>query len=124
MCPKVQKNSPFGNRNMAFLEFKKVIKMLGPTALTIRFWNYGESLINKDLFRMIKLAKKYNLFTVLSTNGVLMDEKASRNLIKSGLDFLVISFDGASKSTYEKAHSQSNFEIPGASALALPSLWA
>lgn len=110
MCLKLQKNSPFDNRNMSIEEYNKIMQEVGPTALTIRFWNYGESLINKDIFKMIKIAKEYKIFTVLSTNGILMDKYASKNLLESGLDFLIISFDGASKKTYEKNRKNGSFE--------------
>ncbi|MFA5175695.1 MAG: radical SAM protein [Candidatus Nanoarchaeia archaeon] len=111
MCLKLQKNSKFDNKNMTLEQYNEIMKQLGPTMMTLRLWNYGEPLINKDIFEMIKLAKKYRIFTVLSTNGVLMTKEVSRKLLESGLDFLVISFDGASKETYEKNRKQGVFEV-------------
>ncbi|MBU0929637.1 MAG: radical SAM protein [Nanoarchaeota archaeon] len=111
MCLKLQKNSKFDNRNIGLDEYNKLMKQIGPTMITLRLWNYGEPLINKDIFKMIKIAKKYKIFTVLSTNGVLMDKETSKKLLDSGLDFLVISFDGASKETYEKNRKNGTFEV-------------
>ena len=50
MCLKLQKNSKFDNRNMTLHEYKKIMRLLGPTMMTVRFWNYGEGLINKNIF--------------------------------------------------------------------------
>ncbi len=111
MCLKIQKDSPFDNRNMTLEEYTRVMKELGPTMLTIKFWNYGEGLINKNIYEMIKIAKQYRVFTVLSTNGILMDEEASKRLLEAGLDFLIVSFDGGSKETYEKNRKYGTFEI-------------
>ncbi|MBS3163143.1 radical SAM protein [Candidatus Woesearchaeota archaeon] len=111
MCLKLQKNCKFDNKNISLDEYRRIMNQLGPTMLTLRLWNYGEPLINKDIFEMIKIAKEYKIFTVLSTNGVLMDKETSRKLLESGLDFLVISFDGASKETYEKNRKHGTFEV-------------
>lgn len=111
MCLKLQKNSSFDNKNMGLEDFKRIMGELGPTILTIRFWNYGESLINNHIFEMIKIAKKYKIFTVLSTNGILLDEEKSKKILESGLDFLIFSFDGASKETYEQNRKNGIFEV-------------
>ena len=64
------------------------------------FYNYGEPLLHRKLPDIIRAAKQYLLFTIVSTNlGLRLDAEA---LVLSGLDRLVLSIDGASQSVYEQ----------------------
>ena len=63
----------------------------------------GEPMLNKNFVEMIRYAKSKGILEVTSlTNGVLMDEKMSREIVNAKLDQLVISIDGFTKETYEK----------------------
>ncbi len=63
----------------------------------------GEPLLNPKLVEMIEYAKSKGILEVLiNTNAVSLNEKKSEQIIKSGLDVMIYSFDGGSKETYEK----------------------
>ena len=60
----------------------------------------GEPLMREDLFEIINFARKQGIFTILSTNGTLIDNYAADRLVESGLDIICISLDGF-KETHE-----------------------
>jgi len=63
----------------------------------------GESLLHPLLPEFIDYAKKAGILeTIINTNAVTLDEARSKALIKSGLDLMIYSFDGGTKTTYEK----------------------
>lgn len=63
----------------------------------------GEPLLNKQIHKFIDYAKSAGILDVaINTNATNLDEKMSENLINSGLDQMIYSFDGGTKKTYEK----------------------
>lgn len=70
---------------------------------SVKFNWRGEALLHPRLPRFIDYAKRRGiLHTILNTNAVTLDEKKSYELIESGLDLLIYSFEGGTKETYEK----------------------
>ena len=108
MCPRSYMKRKKGM--MDFATFKKIIdESRGKLEFTYLHL-FGESLLHPDLFKMIEYCKDADIFTGLATNATILDEIKSRRIINSGLDFLVISFDGTSKETYEMIRHGGNFE--------------
>jgi MoaA/NifB/PqqE/SkfB family radical SAM enzyme len=63
----------------------------------------GEPLLNPDLPEIIDYAKQSGVLeTIINTNATKLDEKNSINLINSGLDTLIFSFDGGTESSYQE----------------------
>lgn len=63
----------------------------------------GEPLLNPAIFEIINYAKSSGVLeTIINTNATELDEEASKKIIKSGLDLMIYSFDGGTKSSYEK----------------------
>lgn len=59
------------------------------------FHNWGEPLLNSDLFEMIKYAHNRGIrYTVLNTNGTLLDDNCVNQIIDSPLSIIRISVDG------------------------------
>jgi radical SAM protein with 4Fe4S-binding SPASM domain len=92
--------------------YKKIIDEAAKHKLPSIKLNYrGEPLMHPDLIKMVKYAKNNGIIEVqFNTNGLLLDEEISRELIKAGIDRIIFSFDGATKETYEKIRTGSNFE--------------
>lgn len=89
--------------------FQRIMDVLGPYLLHIDMQNWGEPLLNKDIYQMIAYAKKFDINITVSTNFQNFDEKSAEELINSGLDRLVLSIDGASQQTYEKYRRGGSF---------------
>jgi len=63
----------------------------------------GEPLMNSKLPEMIAYAKSKGIIEVIiNTNATHLSEKMGKKLIDAGLDFMIYSFDGGTKETYEK----------------------
>ena len=111
MCPR-ELNRPFGY--MEFNLFKKIIdeSILYGKRLIITLTKDGEPLLHPELPQMIKYAKdkkaayKINFYT----NGILLTETKSEEIIKSGLDTMHISIDAFTKETYKKVKNSEKLE--------------
>ena len=64
------------------------------------FGGIGEPTCHPDLVEMIALARERGLAVTLSTNGQLLNGRLSAELIRVGVDRLVVSLDGADPDTY------------------------
>jgi radical SAM protein with 4Fe4S-binding SPASM domain len=99
-----------GKKDMPFEHYRKIIDEIGDALFTLRLWNYGEPLINNDLFLMIEYAKKKDIFVVVSSNLSLLEGDKPRKAVTSGLDYLIVSCDGASERTYKLCHGKDYFK--------------
>jgi sulfatase maturation enzyme AslB (radical SAM superfamily) len=55
----------------------------------------GETLLNLQIYDLVKLASSQNIWTNLNTNAWLLDDKKIDRLIKSGVNQITISLDGS-----------------------------
>lgn len=89
--------------------YDKLLQQYGPYAIYIHFFNWGEPLLNRKTPVFISKAKKYMLATSLSSNlSIKFDAEA---LVLSGLDYLIMSIDGASSESYQKYRRGGDFNL-------------
>lgn len=70
---------------------------------SIKFNWRGEPLLHPNLTNLIKYAKDNGVLeTIINTNATNLTEKKGLEIINSGLDYMIYSFDGGKKETYEK----------------------
>lgn len=93
---------------MTFEQFRKIYDVLHPPFLNLT--GYGESFLNKDIFKMVSYAKRHGSFVKFDSNGTLLTSAAIDQVFKSKLDLISFSLDGVTKKTYEKIRVGSNFE--------------
>lgn len=88
----------------------ELLRVYGPTAIGIYFCDYGEPLLNLSTPKLIRLAKTYLMSAALSTSLSVrrFDPEA---YVKSGLDFMVISIDGATQPVYEIFRRNGKLEL-------------
>ncbi len=82
----------------------------GPYAIQTVFYNYGEPLLNPNTPKLIRLAKSYLSQTMLSTN-LAMERFDADAYVRSGLDYMVLSIDGATQPVYERYRQKGNIEV-------------
>jgi MoaA/NifB/PqqE/SkfB family radical SAM enzyme len=87
-----------------------LLKIYGPYALGIYFCSYGEPLLNLNTPKMIRTAKRYLLWTGLSTS-LSVQQFDPESYIQSGLDFMVLAIDGATQSVYERYRRNGDLEV-------------
>jgi MoaA/NifB/PqqE/SkfB family radical SAM enzyme len=87
-----------------------LLKLYGPYAIGVYFCNYGEPLLNLATPKFIRLAKTYLMGTALSTSLSVRWFDADA-YVESGLDFMVLSIDGATQSVYERFRRNGDLEL-------------
>ena len=111
-CPTGQKRGSRPQKVMDMNLYKSIMDKIGKYLLYVEFCNWGEPLLNKNMAQMIKIAKEYEAQTFLSTNlNVNLTENMAEELVKSGLDRMTISIDGASQKTYEIYRKNGNIDL-------------
>ncbi len=109
MCP----NSVISQDKLGFMDFdlyKKIIDQSKNYISYVVLCISGESLLHPKFPQMVKYAKNNGINTYLSTNATTLTPLLSEKIIKAGLDWINFSFDGCTKSTYEKIRVNGKFE--------------
>ena len=104
-CPQCDVGNKLTNRKNNFLnynEYCKIIDEIGTTMLDAIFYFQGEPLLNKNFANYISYAKQYNIYTITSTNAQIINKNIALDIVKSGLDKIIISIDGTTQEVYEK----------------------
>jgi len=98
---------------MEFEFFKMVFDQLKDGLAEINMFNWGEPLLNKDLTRMIRYVKekKESVRVITSTNLNIRNNSLLEDLLKSGIDQIIVSCDGASCETYVKYRVGGDFNL-------------
>ncbi|MDY6915086.1 MAG: radical SAM/SPASM domain-containing protein [Candidatus Cloacimonadota bacterium] len=108
MCPSGNGSLKREKGYMDFSLFKKIIDEIKSHSLMIILWNQGEPFLNNDFLQMVKYASDAKLFTLVSTNA--NTNLDAENIVKSGLDSLIVSADGTTQEIYNKYRRNGNLE--------------
>ncbi|MCX8080927.1 MAG: radical SAM protein [Bacteroidia bacterium] len=76
----------------------------------IQFYFQGEPFIHPDLPDFIKIVHQKKIYTSVSTNAHFLSPEKAEQIVRSGLDELIISLDGMSQETYEHYRRGGSFE--------------
>jgi MoaA/NifB/PqqE/SkfB family radical SAM enzyme len=92
--------------------YRRLLAELGEYLFRVDFYNWGEPLLAKDVYEMIAEAKRYGIGTNISTNfSIPFDAERAEKLVRSGLDVLGVSIDGATQENYEKYRVRGNLAL-------------
>ncbi len=111
-CPTGQgmKKNTIKPKVMGVENFKKIFSQLENYLFCVDFYNWGEPLLNPKIFEIIKHVSDKGIFTRMSSNLNLLDERLAERIIDSGLDLLVVSIDGTTSRTYRKYRIGGDFD--------------
>lgn len=76
------------------------LKQIHKTTFYINYYFQGEPFLHPQFTELIREAKKHRIYTATSTNAHFIDESRAEDIIRSGLDRLIISIDGLTQETY------------------------
>ena len=95
-----------------FEVFRRVIDEAGPSLVRVDFFNYGEAFLNKRAIEMCEYIKAAfpHIYLYTSTNGLAFTEDQARRLIRSGIDEVTFSIDGATAETYAQYRKRGDFD--------------
>jgi hypothetical protein len=92
--------------------FRRVVDEAGASLGRIDFFNYGEAFLHKRAVEMCEYIKtKFpHIYLYTSTNGLAFNEEQVRRLIRSGIDEVTFSIDGATADSYVKYRRRGDFD--------------
>jgi radical SAM protein with 4Fe4S-binding SPASM domain len=94
-------------KHLSLEDFEHIITQIRPLKMTLSGW--GEPFTNPHLLDMVGLARKYRCSINTTTNGTLLTPETCDQIVKSGLDLIKISLDGATPETYRKNRGEDRF---------------
>ncbi|HUH64734.1 MAG TPA: radical SAM protein, partial [Terracidiphilus sp.] len=108
MCPRETHKQP--KEDMPDEIFERLVKESSSTAEHMMLIGLGEPFMDRKIFDRIEYCDRHGIATLLSTNGTFLDEKNAAKLLDSPLAHITLSFDGASKETFEHYRKGARFE--------------
>src|SRR5579864_1162129 len=108
MCPRETHKQP--KEDMTDEVFEALVRGSATTAEHMMLIGLGEPFMDRKIFDRIEYCERHGIATLLSTNGTLLDEETAGRLLDSPLAHITLSFDGASKETFEHYRKGARFE--------------
>ena len=108
MCPRETHKQP--KADMADEIFERLVRESGESAEHMMLIGLGEPFMDRKIFERIEYCERHNISTLLSTNGTFFDEKTCARLLDTPLEHITLSFDGATKESFEYYRKGANFE--------------
>lgn len=110
MCPQ----SLISEGQLGFMDwhvYKKIIDEAKQFTSSAYLLLAGESLLHKDIYKMIRYAADNNIRPLVNTNGTTLTSEGKRvALLESGVKHITFAFDGYNKETYEKTRIGAKYE--------------
>lgn len=79
-----------------------VVKELGEAGVSSITFSGGEPLMYPCFFDALRIAKSYNIFVSIDTNGTLIGNDMALKLRENGLDYAQVSIDGVNPQTHDE----------------------
>lgn len=103
----------FMNRKLGYMGFDLFCSIIDQCVnfdiYSVKLNLWGESLLHKDFFKMIKYAKGRKIHTQFNTNATFATEEVIKKLVASGLDKITVSVESITKNTYEDIRKGAEF---------------
>lgn len=108
MCPREALPQP--KEDMADRVFEQLVREAGPAAEHMILIGLGEPFLDAKIFDRIEYCHRHGVSTLLSTNGTLLTEELAARILDSPLEHITLSFDGATKESFEFYRKGAHFE--------------
>ena len=107
-CPHTIMRHHWANRHMPIKLFHELTPFLGHTDL-VYLQGWGEPLLHKDFFEMVRICKDRGKRVGFTTNGMLLTEDTIRTLVDLQLDIIGISLAGTTAETHNQIRKGTDF---------------
>lgn len=113
LCPTGSGQEGLEKGFMKLEMFSKIFCELSGSLKSLNLYSWGEPLLNNDLIKIIKYAKKVkpSVRITTSTNLNIRDDALLGELVASGIDEIIVSCDGASQESYSKYRVGGDFDL-------------
>ena len=96
---------------MSFEMFRKLIDEIGEYLFLILLWDWGEPFLHPQIYDMISYARQQDIQVISSTNGhAFADPGLAEQLVRSGINSLIVSVDGFTQQSYERYRQGGNLD--------------
>lgn len=112
MCPQDEGRHRDFLKKLPFEIFEKIIVDAanhGCTAVSLH--GSGEATLHPEIGKFIRLVKKFGMKCVTVSNGYMLDESLSKEIIDAGLDYIRISGIGYDRDSYMSWMKKDAFEL-------------
>jgi MoaA/NifB/PqqE/SkfB family radical SAM enzyme len=93
----------FSMRHLKPETLQRLMDAYGETLIMVYFANWGEPLLHPDFDALVAVMKRYDIWVTTSTNLSLpLSDARVDGLVRSGLDHMILSIDGATQQSYEQ----------------------
>lgn len=89
---------------------EQMLDQLGQQLFYINYYFQGEPFLHPQFLDLIKAAHHRKIYTATSTNAHFITEKKAEEIVRSGLDRMIISIDGLTQETYEQYRRKGKLE--------------
>ena len=114
-CPACPTGLRLGLRPAASIKwdmYRSIIDEIGDYLFVLNMFNWGEPLLHKQTPELIRYAKAKGIEVTLSTNLSLnLTDAYIERLVRSGLDTLTVSVDGATEETYKRYRRGGDYSL-------------
>jgi radical SAM protein with 4Fe4S-binding SPASM domain len=100
-CPLGSGKNP-GRSFMSQELFESIIRENKNHLWMVSLYFQGEPLLHPQIDAFIRLLKKHRIYTSVATNGNTDKAELAENIVKAGLDELIVSIDGATEESYQQ----------------------
>ena len=90
-------------------DFNRIIDQVYKELCYLLLYFQGEPFLHPQFVDFIRYAKSKGIFTASSTNGHFLSETNAEAIVRSKLDFLIISLDGVTPESYQKYRKGGDF---------------
>jgi MoaA/NifB/PqqE/SkfB family radical SAM enzyme len=92
-------------------DYQAILEKIAPYAVEVSLHNWGEPLLNKDVLRMTRCTADLGIATNMSSNLSIERPGLGRDLVDSGLEYLIVSLDGTTQDVYEQYRVRGDVEL-------------
>lgn len=82
--------------------YKRLIDALASRAIYLVLFHQGEPYLHREFHELVAYAKRRGLYVTTSSNAHYFDAPTAEATVRSGLDTIIISVDGATPETYSR----------------------
>lgn len=86
---------------LGLADYQGIIDQTASHLMHVNLFFQGEPLLNRAIIDMIAYASQKRIYSLISTNGQLFDEKLAQGMVEGQLTEIVFSVDGLTQETYE-----------------------
>jgi len=109
MCPHSKAIGLYRKKGyLKFENFKYVFDQVRPIYLNLT--GIGEPFLNPDIYKIVTYATEHEAIVKFDTNATLLNDEKIKKILSTNINVISVSFDGATKETYEPIRVGAKFE--------------